>query len=65
MFKLTLELIKAYNMLNVDHRELENVEQHVHAGTAVRGLVAFSTRLWQKERGYGHNFLFVKQKINF
>ena len=30
----------------------------MHAGTAVRELVPFSTRLWQKKRGYGHNKIF-------
>ena len=30
----------------------------IHAGTAVRGLVPFATRLWQKERSYSHNKIF-------
>ena len=34
------------------------VFSHGHAGTAVRGLVPFATRLWQKERSYGHNKIF-------
>ena len=47
------------------HTVCNNGLHVIHAGTAVRGLVAFATRLWQKERGYDHNFLFVKQKCNF